>query len=312
MRTLIALLLCSVCFGGLRSDINGDCRVDFEDLALLVEDWGLEDPNCMSYYYLDFDGGGYCSVTSDAALVPEDGDFSVCFWAIISDATSEVLLDTTKATANGYRVTASSWHEGLRVLLGDGVNSSWITGPSPTGEWQHITITLDRDGNACIYSNASLCTTEGITEISGTINSGGQTLYIGGSGAIIGSPVPSFTGAMDDIRLYKRLLTSHEVEEIYNNGEGSRAYGRDIWNGWYTRCDNGSGSTVTGYAVVNGAETELSGTINDTDHVTWVEGGKGQSLWNPKHSRTTSWTQQSSPSTTWSRQSRNSATWTEQ
>jgi len=34
-------------FGYLRADLNGDCRVDFEDLAILMQEWMMEDEDCL-------------------------------------------------------------------------------------------------------------------------------------------------------------------------------------------------------------------------------------------------------------------------
>jgi hypothetical protein len=66
MKTFITtvFLMCTVCAFGLRADINGDGRVDMEDLAILASEWMQEDepmfgPNLVTNGTFDTDLSGW-------------------------------------------------------------------------------------------------------------------------------------------------------------------------------------------------------------------------------------------------------------
>lgn len=86
--------------------------------------------------------------------------------------------------------------------------------------WYHVVLRLDRDGLMTLYINNQLQTaTLDISSYSGTniVNGGTPYAYIGNYGT---SSSYAFTGVIDDIAVYNRLLTPTEVSQLYNDGNG--------------------------------------------------------------------------------------------
>ena len=101
-RLLIILLLALSCYGGshLSADLNGDCRVDNLDAAILFQQWGSE---CMPNSYSSYDGStGFVTVPSNAALNLGTGDFTICFWGKLNSGILQYILDKNSFTASNY------------------------------------------------------------------------------------------------------------------------------------------------------------------------------------------------------------------
>jgi hypothetical protein len=81
-----------------------------------------------------------------------------------------------------------------------------------TNKWVHIVATYSKsEGVSKIYINGALSNTVNVGSFSSNYSNG--DLYIGKAGNIYGQTF--FTGYMDDIRIYKRVLTQQEIEALY-------------------------------------------------------------------------------------------------
>lgn len=84
-----------------------------------------------------------------------------------------------------------------------------------TGEWYHVVATHDTTGRVAIYANGAL-SVESLGLTNGTINNGTQDLVIGNNAAGWGDRY--WTGAIDDVRIYNRVLTLNEIQQLYYYG----------------------------------------------------------------------------------------------
>ena len=75
----------------------------------------------------------------------------------------------------------------------------------------HIAGTYD-GGAMSIYWDGEL---NNSFSVSGTIDTGNQPVYIGG---VYRKPEYGFPGLIDDVRVYKRALSSKEIKQIHQDG----------------------------------------------------------------------------------------------
>ena len=140
------------------------------------------------------------------------------------------------------------------------------------GQWRHIAVTVDRDdpNGLKIYIDGSFNkkadpTSEGSLHHSDDFILGGNWAWDGNDHVITGT----YTGCLDDVRFYKdTVLSASDIEDIYNNGNGVSLTGLETGLTWGSNCDSGYGPVV--YDIT---ETQ-NGTINDTNHVSWMDTGK--------------------------------------
>ena len=118
----------------------------------------------------------------------------------------------------GYDVYYNS--DKLCLFIGDSDGELTLTFNDVTGffdgAWHHIVINFDRDGNATPYLDNVIKTGISIAAIQGSISNEIELII----GAYLGYG-DKFTGSLDDIRLYKRLLTTEEIALLYNQGNGT-------------------------------------------------------------------------------------------
>jgi len=98
-------------------------------------------------------------------------------------------------------------------LIANQSNSEYHTFPTKANlsEWQHVAITFD-NGLTKLYKNGEYV--ENFTFNITSIKNSATPVYIGSYNETAGF----FNGEMDDIRLYKRVLTQYEIKNIYLNG----------------------------------------------------------------------------------------------
>ncbi|MDG2399915.1 MAG: LamG domain-containing protein [Akkermansiaceae bacterium] len=124
-----------------------------------------------------------------------------------------------------------------------GANSGWIIAAGPNGRWQwningdtgrrvdydgpqnqisdgnwhHLLVSHDRDGNAVMYYDGQSVATRPISGI-GNVNSAGYGVGIGTDGAeSVGFP-SWFPGSIDEVAIWRRVVYPSEVNELYQMG----------------------------------------------------------------------------------------------
>ena len=99
------------------------------------------------------------------------------------------------------------------------------------GEWHHMTVTADRDGNATIYIDGIKETTRNISTV-GNIDVSSKNLVIGAL-----TPVDwRFDGTIDDVKIWNRALSDTEINLSMNGLEMNQS-GLVMWQ----RFDEGKG-----------------------------------------------------------------------
>ncbi len=162
--------------------------------------------------------------TADDLKFYDANDFTVAFW-----------VKTTGWDADAAIVSNKDWdsggNTGWAICGGSGNNGGWQwnyageTGgrldydPSPTSQpiaddqWHHLCVSHDRDGLATFFYDGELVGSSNISGSTGTIDAGYPTV-LGTDGAEGAVWAYYFTGAVDDLRFYERILSEDEVRVL--------------------------------------------------------------------------------------------------
>jgi len=159
----------------------------------------------------------FVSVTNDASLNISTGDFSASLWFQRSNnaVTNNRLLykGASDTTEIGYAVSGSN--TALMLLLSNGVTRITTTCAIPSlDQWHHFAFTVNRSsGKAKLYMNGVYQTELNISAYSGGDISNTRDLLIGAANS---SGWLAWPGKVDDIRIYKRVLSADEVVRLYS------------------------------------------------------------------------------------------------
>jgi hypothetical protein len=172
--------------------------------------------------YASFSGGtGYFTHADSSALELCGGDFSISFW-YYSPATGNQYWMINKRTSSNpgreYQIGINGGNLFFAVFDGTttGFNETTASEPSAT-TWHHIVGTYVASSNTnSLYIDNGTPTTS--TSASITPLAGSGTFAIGTRAWSNGTS--NFDGRMDQVGLWKRALSSGEVSQLYNSGNG--------------------------------------------------------------------------------------------
>lgn len=181
--------------------------------------------NALSYSTTADGGRNYVTLGTPSDLdFGENVSFSLSFWTKFTGVASDPALIANKDWNSGGN---AGW---IVATAGDG-RLQWNMGPNREdfdsaggvlndGNWSHVAITFDRNGSALTYLNGEVIDIEDISGLR-DLNSGLPT-NIGEDGTGTyngenGSPGIS-DGMMDELGIWRRVLTQQEVEAIYAQG----------------------------------------------------------------------------------------------
>lgn len=156
----------------------------------------------------------------------------------------------------------------IKFMLFDGVNTATVKVPvpedHPVGDWVHLMCVRDNlNGTIKLYFNGKL-----LDEIEDNIGdiSGGKEIFIGASPNPIFPSPPYMDGAVDEVKVMNKALSSAKVREIYYD------YGfADVGLVSQWKLDEGSGSVVTDSLTMATGEIVGGG-------VDWINGVDGMAL----------------------------------
>ena len=207
-----------------------------------------------------------------------EGDFSVLFWVnIISHSGDPSFIsnkDWDSASNIGWVVADQGSPNNLRVNAtgtprgsGNRMNAT-LAGPSLVGGWHHVVSTFWRGQNTATYVDGALVNTTLLT-IAGsvdTLTNGASATFavnIGqdGSGRYEGAPLDAL---MDDVLLYRRVVTPQEVTALYTAGSA----GQDLILHIITVTTSGANATLTWSGGIAPYKVERKTSLTDA---TWVE-----------------------------------------
>lgn len=207
-----------------------------------------------------------------------EGDFSVMFWVnIISHGSDPAFIgnkDWDSSSNIGWVIADQGSPNNLRINAtgtprgsGNRMNAT-LAGPSFGGGWHHVVSTFWRGQNTATYVDGALVNTTPLL-ISGsvdTLTNGAATTFavnIGqdGGGRYEGAPLDAL---MDDVLLYRRVVTPQEVSSLYAAGSA----GKDLILHILTVTTSGTDATLTWSGGTAPYKVERKTSLTDA---TWVE-----------------------------------------
>lgn len=162
----------------------------------------------------------YLSIATNATVQLNTGSWTISCWAYLADATTTSFggpLGKGSSTLREYEIyyghTTDQWH----AVVGDGGTGSADATSTVTvtsGTWFHILAYHDKP-NKRVSIRVNLESEKTASSAAFTAADGTSEFRIGrsGQGALM-------TGRVDEVGIWKRLLTSEEHSWLYNNGAG--------------------------------------------------------------------------------------------
>ena len=176
----------------------------------------------------DFSGSNQnINLGNDASLYPGTSDMSYSFW-FKSDSFSGYKTIFLQGAANlnvlsqvDKAVFITTLGDELRVFVcsntggfGNDSNNAFDTSNANfvVNQWYHIVFTLDRDGDAVIYVNGVANVTQAVKSSSSSVD------IVDTDNSIIGGVAYDFDGQISNFQIFNTVLSSTNVETLYNNG----------------------------------------------------------------------------------------------
>jgi len=170
----------------------------------------------------------YIRVTDNDLLDFGTSDFAISFRLKCSNKGAiKSIIEKQDASVVGWEVDISLTDK-LQITIGDssGYTVQTFNDIDPTdGFWHHVVLNFDRDVAVTPYYDGVAKTPKDITARQGSVNND-SILAIG---IFRNLTSYKYKGALDDIRLYKRLLTTTEIAALYNNGNGAEYGEQPYW-----------------------------------------------------------------------------------
>ena len=204
----------------------------------------------------------YLSVTDNATL-SITGNLTLSAWIQPDDTTGQQdIVGKWDGTNNSY-LLALSGNELVMYVDSAGSYETTTSTNIPANVFTHVVGVYEANAQkVSLYVNGVLqaSTTTGVIPVS--IGDDAGAFAIGADS----SPTDYFDGHIDDVRLYNRILTGKEVQNLYNWAPGPVGY----WN-----FDQKTGTTYTYDRSGNGQSGTIGGSMTESD---WVPGRYGSAL----------------------------------
>lgn len=232
-RTILFLLISSVCFGETPRTINAPYHSLRTCGGVAV-----------------FDGtNDYITVANDAYFNFGTGDFSISFWIKTTSTSIADLFGGRENDAKSWRVVLD---DSGNIVFDARIGNSFQSEDKAVndGLWHHVCITVDRDSFAFIYIDGiNYCDESDFIEgVDVTTGTGDFVIAVFNK-----YPTLFFSGSLDDLRIYKSALTSSDISKIY---AGQEITASPSWSMNFNTMVNAS----TVYGTTNGT---LDGAVID-------------------------------------------------
>ncbi|HEX3048768.1 MAG TPA: LamG-like jellyroll fold domain-containing protein, partial [Bacillota bacterium] len=205
-------------------------------------------------YYLNqamrFNSANYITVPDRNSLDIGVGDFSLSCWVNTTDhKPCNTIIDKLDTAGYGYKVYLHYGDACLQIVSPSGQGTFYFDDRPDIndGFWHFITFTIDRDNSVKLYVDNSSDDYWNATSYQGDI-SNSVSLYIGRDRGDLAS---NFNGAIDEIKLYNKALTTQEINAQYSMGVTWRP---DSYNTYFGHVHNhsnlsdGAGSATQAYS----------------------------------------------------------------
>jgi hypothetical protein len=144
------------------------------------------------------------------------GSFTFAFWVKVTAASDSIIILKLGASIE-YLIGHSSSGIGFRMTVDGGTQYVSVGTPATLGTWYHVVAWFDSsDGKMRLRINDAATY---VSSVSVTLIAPGTgSLGIGANpGGTANNP---FTGVIDEIGFWKRVLTAVEITALYNGGAG--------------------------------------------------------------------------------------------
>jgi len=199
----------------------------------------------------NFDGNDY--ITLPDTFNPSAYTVSVWIKAAATSSPQQIIDNTGTAANKSFKILLYNNTLYFRHYDSSGSNHDITTSFSDTSGWHHILFKWDGTTTTAYIDNVSKGTS-GVSSISTTnkMRFGARPLS---------SPDQYYTGNMDEVGIWSRALTSTEISELYNSGDGKQyPFSSTPTSGW-TGTVNGvedpskvDGTAVADITSINGVE----------------------------------------------------------
>ena len=222
---------------------------------------------------MDFSAGGYIDVQSwFSRLNFGEGDFSIDAWvnpcpnipaprgdddgASRGQASIDPIVDKRGIIGGeiaGYRLYLLNGRPALTLAdpAAAGQTDFIAPEPLPQCQWSHVAATVDRDGEVRLYIDGEVAGEFIPTGKAGSITNAAN-LYVGAGHALESPTRTRFDGAIDEVEIFKRALSSEEVERIYDAGTYGKCNKTCSVNSTITCCGGNAELTVS---LINNSES---------------------------------------------------------
>jgi Concanavalin A-like lectin/glucanases superfamily len=235
------------------------------DESYFINDGTLNGNATLSNGVLTMDGSGdYVNCGNDSSLEMGKLDLSIVASAKISTSQSGIYAGiVTKGASSptnaGYSFLYRTDTQKLVLVISNGSIRSFLTAPTAFNmkddTWHTIGVALDRDGNAEFYvDGASKGTASASSLASSDITNTAQALNIGrwAYGNYL-------NGQMDNVRIYKKALTSQEITDLSGNITLDMQFNDTSGNPFDSSIYSNDGTLLNGAILENGT-LNLDGT----------------------------------------------------
>ena len=217
-------------------------------------------------FALDFDGSDdYVDCSDGADLQMGTHDLTVEFWLKTSaSATQKIIANgASNSSTAGYAIKMLS-NGKIRTEFNDGTTSAARNNDTAVndGNWHHVAVMFDRDGNLSVCVDGS-CQTKDISSQNGDDCTNASSTFVMGRMATSNSS-QSYTGILDEVRIWSEALSEATIEEwMYKPIESGHTNYANLEA--YYQMSDGSGTTLTDNSTNNN-----TGTLTNMDDDDWV------------------------------------------
>lgn len=177
---------------------------------------------------LDMDGGGYVEIPHADILNIEEA-MTISVWVKPEgDVSWDGIIAKNPGDGSGsnhagnFELRINAGNRNLELLYEQGSPASTTLvasdNPIPEGEWSHVAVTAERDGDILFYINGELAGEQFANADFGWTNE--NPLYIGNRADI---STTQFDGKIDEVALFNEVLSTEEITALANGPAGNRA-----------------------------------------------------------------------------------------
>jgi hypothetical protein len=192
-------------FNGNTNDESGNNNNGTANGGMLTTD---KFGNINKAYY--FDGSHYIKVSNSISLSSVANSFSISAWISNQQpATYIVCKSSLNGTTMQFRLYADN---GMIHFANYNKAIDFNNAIASINIWKHLVVTSD-GSTAKYYLNGSLVNTLQLNN-DNSVNNNASDMYIG---ADTHGAVEYYSGKLDEIRIYNRVLSENEIQQLFND-----------------------------------------------------------------------------------------------